>query len=128
MKTTVKALIAGVATVAAVTFSSGASAETIFQAHARHVAELHHFLHNVAASITIGPAYVAPPAYVAAPAYVEPAYAAPAYAAPAYVAPAPVYSAPAVAYVEPGYYGGPRGYERDWHHRDYYRHDGRYGR
>ncbi|HEY4374400.1 MAG TPA: hypothetical protein VGN52_20935 [Burkholderiales bacterium] len=108
MKTTVKALIAGAAAAAAVTFSAGASAETIFQAHERHKAELLNFLGNVTASINIGPAY----------------------APPVYVAPAPVYSAPPVAYVEPGYYRGPRGYERDWHnHRDYYRHnDGRYGR
>lgn len=114
MKTTVKTLIAGAAAVAAVAFSSGASAETIFQAHERHKAELSNFFHNITGSITFGG-----PVYQLAPVYGT-------YGAPTYVAPAPVYAGPpAVAYAEPRYYG-PRGYGRGWEHRGYYRHDDRH--
>jgi hypothetical protein len=113
MKTTVKVLIAAAITSVAATFSTGASAESLFELHQQHMAQLHHFLFghggpNVA--INIGPAYQPAPYYQA-----------------------PVYAAPPVAYVEPygSYYGGPRGYARHERfdrfdgHRNFDRRDGR---
>ena len=107
MKTNVKILIAAAATALAATFSTGASAASLFELHEQHKAELLNFVfggHGVQGNINVGPAYQAPPVYV------DP------------------YGR------QPGYRGG-RGLERRDHRdgrdgrggygRDYGRHDGR---
>ena len=103
MKTSVKVLIAAAVTAVAATFSTGASAESLFELHQQHMAQLHHFLFGhggPSVAINVGPGYAPAPYYQA-----------------------PVYAAPPVAYVEPyGYYGGARGYDRHGH---FDRHDGR---
>lgn len=114
MKTTVKILIAAAVTSVAATFSTGASAQSLFELHEQHKAQLFNFLfghHGPNVAINVGPGYQ--PGY-------QPTY------QPVYQ-PAPVYQAPPV-YVQPygGYseYRGPRGYEYQRHER-YNGYDGR---